>query len=262
MKCSLIITTYNWKEALELVLLSVLQQMKMPDEVVIADDGSDKETRLLIEKYINIFPIPLIHSWQEDLGFRAARSRNLAISKSSMEYIILIDGDMILHSAFIKDHLLFARKGYFIQGGRVLIGESKTAEFLTNKKFNISFMDSDIKNRKNMIHSQFLSTIFSKPSNKLSGIKTCNMAFYKNDCYLINGFDNNFIGWGREDSEFVIRLMNSGIKRLNLKFMAIAYHLWHNENERASLDSNDLRLKKSLEKKLLICENGITQLSQ
>ena len=39
----------------------------------------------------------IIHSWQEDNGFRAARSRNKAIFKSSGDYIVLIDGDIILH---------------------------------------------------------------------------------------------------------------------------------------------------------------------
>lgn len=45
MKTTLLITTYNWPKALELVLYSVLHQHVKPDEVVIADDGSTEETK-------------------------------------------------------------------------------------------------------------------------------------------------------------------------------------------------------------------------
>ena len=103
MKCSLIISTYNWPEALDLVLKSVLRQTTMPSKVIIADDGSKAETRLLVEEYKKIFSVPLIHVWQEDNGFRLATIRNKAISNSNFTYIIQIDGDVILNKNFIKD---------------------------------------------------------------------------------------------------------------------------------------------------------------
>jgi len=257
MTCSLIITTYNWKEALELVLLSALKQSAMADEIIIADDGSSTSTKELIEIFTKNSNIPVIHSWQEDDGFRAAQSRNRAIAKASGEYIVLIDGDMVLHKDFIKDHLNFAKKGYFVQGGRVLLGQQRSSDLLKSKDTNISFFDNDIKNRKNSIHSDFLSVLFSHESRKLSGIKTCNMGFFRDDCYKVNGFNNNFVGWGREDSEFIVRAMNSGIKRYNLKFSAIAYHIWHKENTRASLESNDKLLENSIKNNLTFCTNGI-----
>ena len=48
MKTTLIITTYNWPEALELVLISILNQSIVPDEIIIADDGSTNKTKHLI----------------------------------------------------------------------------------------------------------------------------------------------------------------------------------------------------------------------
>jgi glycosyltransferase involved in cell wall biosynthesis len=257
MTCSLVITTYNWKEALEQVLLSALSQSRLPDEIIIADDGSREDTKDFLNNFSLISEIPIIHSWQEDKGFRAARSRNLAISKVKCEYIILIDGDIILHHHFIKDHLSFAQKGSFVQGGRVLLGKSLSNQLLKEKNINISFFEKEIKNRKNAIYSNLLSSLFSKESQSLKGIKTCNMAFFQEDFVLVNGFNNHFVGWGREDSEFVVRLMNAGIKRRNLKFHAIAYHIWHNENSRQSLESNDNLLEKTLKYKLTSCEDGV-----
>src|ERR1700712_962551 len=104
-KCSLVISTYNWPQALELCLKSVATQKHLPDEVIIADDGSGEETRLLIDKYKKDFPVPLLHLWHEDKGFRKTIILNKAINQSSFEYIIQVDGDVILEKHFISDHL-------------------------------------------------------------------------------------------------------------------------------------------------------------
>lgn len=83
MKTTLLITTYNWPKALELVLYSVLHQHVMPDEVVIADDGSTEETKKLIDRYADKMPVPVIWVWQEDKGFRRTSILNKAIAKAT-----------------------------------------------------------------------------------------------------------------------------------------------------------------------------------
>lgn len=132
MTTSLIITTYNRPDALILVLESVLRQNQLPDEIIIADDGSTEETQQVIQQFKANCPIPVIHSWQEDLGFRAARSRNLAIAQSNYDYLILLDGDLILHKEFIASHVKYAETGFFLQGGRTLINEPTTLALLKN----------------------------------------------------------------------------------------------------------------------------------
>ncbi|MFZ5797313.1 MAG: glycosyltransferase, partial [Thermodesulfobacteriota bacterium] len=92
MQLSLVITTYNWKEALEASLRSSFQQTVLPSEVIVADDGSRSDTGDLVAQLAANSPVPIIHSWQEDKGFRLARSRNRAIAKARGEYIILVDG--------------------------------------------------------------------------------------------------------------------------------------------------------------------------
>jgi len=256
MKTSLVITTYNSPEALLLVLKSTQLQSHLPSEVIIADDGSNEDTKKAIDEFKKTSSLCLIHSWQEDKGFRAAQSRNKAIAKSTSDYIILIDGDMILHRDFIKDHIDHAEDGFFVQGSRVLLTQSKTKKVLQQQKINFNFFNFGLKNRKNMINSKILSYLFSKKNNSLLGIKSCNMAFYKNDFININGFNNLFQGWGREDSEFVIRLMNNNIKRKTIRFNIIQFHLWHNENTRKSIEFNDFLLKNSIDNKSKWCDDG------
>ena len=257
MHVSLIITTYNRPDALLLVLRSIELQILTPHEVIIADDGSGDDTKDTILAFQKTSDLNIIHSWQEDNGFRAAKSRNKAIAKSSSDYIILIDGDMILHPEFIKDHINNAEPSYFIQGTRVLLTENATKDALRDMNINFSFFSQGIQNRKNTIHSNFLSKLFSKKKNYLRGIKTCNMSFFKKDCINVNGFNNDFEGWGKEDSEFIVRLLNSGINRKNLRFNAVQLHLWHNENTRASLKQNDAIFKNAIDNKTKWCDNGI-----
>ena len=118
MKTSLIISTYNRPDALALCLESVKRQTLLPDEVIVGDDGSRDETKQLIERFQKDFPVPLIHVWQEDDGFRLAMCRNKCIAKAKHEYIIQVDGDVILHTRFVGDHVASAQRGCYIKGGR------------------------------------------------------------------------------------------------------------------------------------------------
>ena len=166
---------------------------------------------------------------------------------------------MILHSKFIQDHINNAEMGYFVQGTRVLLTQNKTQKTLKETKSNFSLLTKDISNRKNLIHSNFLSKLFSRKKNYLQGIKTCNMAFYKQDCISINGFNNDFQGWGREDSEFAARILNSGINRKNVRFNMIQFHLWHKENTNDCLNQNDDILQAAIDNHSKWCDNGINK---
>lgn len=262
---SLIITTYNRPDALEAVLCSVLAQRVLPQEVIVADDGSGDETRAVIERYRDGFPVPLRHSWRPDNGFRLAESRNRALAQANGEYIVIIDGDMLLHPEFIADHKYAAKKGLFVQGSRVILTPEKTAELLAapahyrRLKWYEKGLETRWEKRLSSCRLPWLSSriLRRETQDHSRGIRGCNMAFFREDALKINGFNNEFVGWGREDSEFVVRFFNGGGKRANLKFAAVAYHLYHPEAERAALPENDRQLAAAQEQKLVWCENGV-----
>jgi glycosyltransferase involved in cell wall biosynthesis len=259
MQISLIITTYNWKEALALSLLSVFRQTTLPSEVIVADDGSAQDTREVVNDLTATAPIPVIHSWQEDRGFRLAKSRNKAIALARGEYIVLIDGDIVLESHFIEDHSKFAQKGCFAQGSRVLLGEELSRRFLTDKQYKVSFCNGGVENRKNSIRSNMLARLLSFRCNQIRGVKTCNFAFWRHDAIRVNGFNEEFEGWGREDSEFTARLLNLGVQRQNIRFNALGYHLFHPMKDRKRLAMNDRILEQTISNKLDWCTKGIDQ---
>jgi glycosyltransferase involved in cell wall biosynthesis len=259
MDFSLIITTYNSPEYLLLVLRSAENQTILPNEVIIADDGSTSDTRKKIEFYKNKTHLKIIHSWQKDKGFRAAKSRNKALAKSKYDYIVMIDGDTILHPRFCEDHLNNSEYGFFIQGKRVFLSKNKSKQVLSSNKVNFSFFSFGFLNRINGLHSIILSSLFTNKNTNLRGIKTCNMSFFRQDCIDINGFNNEFEGWGKEDSEFIVRLFNNGIKRKNLRFSAVQFHLWHKVSSRESLKKNISLLNASITRKSNWCDDGISQ---
>ncbi|MDM1391278.1 glycosyltransferase [Myroides marinus] len=263
---SLLITTYNRVDALEAVLVSVLHQKKLPFEVIVADDGSREDTIELVKKYQAIFPVPLKHAWQEDNGFRLSESRNRGLALCEGEYVVMIDGDMVLHPMFISDHIANAKKGYFVQGGRVMFNEKKTKEYLASSctykqiKWYQPNIETRFEKRLSACHLPWLNRLIQKSIDySHKGIRGCNMAFFIEDVKSINGFNNEFVGWGREDSEFVERMFNKGVKRNNIKYSAIAYHLYHKEEQRSSLPENDQLLKDTISKKSSYCENGLNQ---
>ena len=257
MRVSLIVSTYNWPQALALVLNSVMNQSVLPDEIVIADDGSGPETSRLIQRVAEESRVAIHHAWQPDEGFRAASARNRAIRKASGEYLVLIDGDIILHPRFVEDHLSYAQRGTFVQGTRVLLDKEKSRQVLKAGQYRFFFFEAGLQNRKNAIHSKWLHRLFSGRNQTLKGIKTCNFALFRDDIYRVNGFNEDFIGWGREDSELAVRLMNAGIRRKDIRFYAIAYHLYHRENTRASLPENEKRLQEAIVQKKIGCDKGL-----
>lgn len=254
---ALIITTYNHPDALAAVLHSALNQTHRPDEILIADDGSDERTAATIARIAQNSPIPIKHLWQEDRGFRLSQSRNRAIAASQSDYLIMIDGDMVLHPKFIQHHLAVAQRGRFIQGSRVLMDDSLTEHYL-NSPTPLNAFRQGIRKRHAALNLPWLRQLIAhKGKQSHKGIKGCNIAFFKADAQAINGFDNQFIGWGREDSEFVARLYHNGVKRHDLKFGGIAYHLYHPESERDALPENQQRLEKTLNEKRRRCEDGL-----
>lgn len=142
-KCTLVTPTYNWPEALELLLLSIQNQTLLPNEVIIADDGSRQETTDLIKRFQASFPVPLIHVWHEDNGNQKPKIMNKAIAKAKYEYIIEIDGDIIMHKNFVKDHLKYAKKGSYLFGSRVNIQKSILGTIFQKKLFILLFFQKE-----------------------------------------------------------------------------------------------------------------------
>lgn len=233
---SVMVSTYNWKEALALALRSLAAQSRLPDEVIVADDGSRADTAELLGDIAKTFPVPLRHVWQADEGFRKARILNRAIAAAKGEYVIQMDGDMLAHPRFVEDHLSLAHPGRFLQGTRIRTTDAETARLLSGGKprfgwfVDAYFRDNKVRGtyhfgrRHHTLRLPWLARIKSRSTGHPMG---CNVSFWRDDLVRVNGYDERMHGYGSEDLEIDIRLRNAGLRRSQIKFAALALHLEH-----------------------------------
>ena len=258
-KLGLIINTHNQPEYLARILSAVTQQAAPPDEVLLADDGSGAETREVFAAWKAKQSCRCEHVWQEHEGFRRSRILNQAIARAQGDYLVFLDSDTVPHPRFLADHRQMAEVGWFVQGHRALI-EERAARFFGLGDFRadrrralLQWQLSGVK------HAFRWPCPLRRVRTDLRGIRGCNLGIWRDDLVRINGYNEAFVGWGREDSELAVRLMNAGVRRRDVRGRALCYHLWHPPASRAGLQTNDELLAQALEQKSRRCEKGLHQ---
>ena len=265
---SVIVTTYNWSEALKASLDSLFCQHDNQFEIIIADDGSSPEHRYTIQKLINNSPVPCQHIWHDDLGFRAATIRNKAVAASHGNYLIFLDGDCVVLPHFISRHRQLAEHRYFVPGNRILLNQAFTTAVLNqglklHKQSLAFFLAQRMKGQINrllpFIYWPFHGWRYRKP-NQWQKAMTCNLGVWKDDFVTVNGFDECYEGWGYEDSDLIIRLIHQGIKRKEGRFATAVLHLWHPQNDRSQHDENYQRLlARVADQHCIVASKGLNQ---
>lgn len=257
---SLVISTYNWPEALQVSLNSVLTQTVLPDEILVADDGSGPATRAVIDAFQLTTTIPVTHFWQEDDGFRKTIVMNKAIHSAKGEYIVQIDGDIVIHPKFIADHRSEATSGYYIKGSRSMLSSERTRKILETQNPKINAFSSGVGSKINATRLPLFAPIFKGNKLRSNNLRGCNFSFWKQDFIAVNGYNNDLKGWGHEDIELAARLTNLGIKQRQLKMKAVCFHLYHKINSRHNEDVNYQKYLNTVINGTVKCANGIVSL--
>jgi glycosyltransferase involved in cell wall biosynthesis len=257
---SLVVATYNWPAALAAVLATVRRQTVLPTEVIVADDGSGEPTRKVVEAAAADFPCPLVHVWHPDEGFKLAQIRNKAVARARGAYVIQIDGDMLLHRAFVEDHLDAAEPGFFVGGSRALLDAAASQAVLAGAPLP-GARSAGVRNRFNALRWAAVGRALAPlvPARDPMRVRGGNMGFWREDFVAVNGYDEAFVGWGREDTDLVVRLHRRGLRRRWFKLRGVTFHLHHKEASRAALDRNDDILQRALASGRDRCALGIDQ---
>jgi len=273
-RITLAITTHARADALARVLACVRAQTRTPDELIVAEDGEDPVTAAVVSRYAAApeggAAAPR-HLRQPHHGFRVARLRNLAIAAATGDYIVFVDGDMLLHPRFIEDHARCARRGRWTQGVRVPLDAATTRTMLagvgdaagdgvggdapalpgpfSRGRFGVR--------RAALWHSPGLQRVLRGPGAALLAVKSCNQGFWRSDLLQVNGFDERFEGWGPEDKELCARLGHAGVRRQALLGGGIACHLHHPPAPRDRRAINGSLLAATLAARTTRCERGV-----
>ncbi len=265
MRLAVIVTTYNWPEALALVLAGYGAQTDTDFELLVADDGSTPDTADVVGAFARRAPFPVRHVWQPDEGFRAAAIRNRALAHTDADYIVFTDGDCVPLSGFVASHKALSEPGYFVSGHRALLSPAFTRKVLANKtplfswplsRWVLHWLRRDINRWMGLVT---IPGTWARRARGWAGVKTCNLGVWRSDLERLNGFEESYEGWGLEDSDLAIRLLRSGCYRRSGRFAAPLLHLWHRENSRAHLGRNEERLAMCLDSTEIRARKGLSE---
>jgi glycosyltransferase involved in cell wall biosynthesis len=237
MRLSVIAITHDRPDALALLLKALARQSRPADEVIVSEDGEDAATRACVAGASAGFPSPLRHLTQPALRPRMSRARNRGLALATGDYVIFIDGDEIPSRHFVADHAAFARRGHFTQGSRVLAGPRASSSLLAEGRLDLSLFAPDVGRRRHLLRAPALWWLSARPDQSERALKSCNLAFWRDDLTRLNGFEERMEGWGLEDLDLCARAYHLGLWRRNLRLGAGVIHLWHGPPGRLTDDN-------------------------
>lgn len=247
MDISLIIAVYNQARNLELILNSIKTQSCQDFEVVIADDGSSDGTEEVIGRFRQQCPnIPISFVTQEDKGFRKTMILNKAINRSRGDYLIFIDGDMLLERRFIELHMKYRKTQQVLCGYRgVKLTESYTDKIINGEalfsthpvSLFLQKLKGNITNpmRGLILKNPLLRAIAVSQRDSLSG---CNFSLYREALIRVNGFNEEVLVHGYNDYELGHRLKWAEYQLMNVSKLCNTYHLYHPTRKKCREETN------------------------
>lgn len=261
-----IISTYNNPQWLRKTLWGYEQQTHRPDEVIIADDGSGKETAEMIEAFKEESTLNIKHVWQSDEGFRKNSILNKAILAAGADYLIFTDQDCIPRGDFIATHCHYARPGFFLSGGyyklpmkiSLLITRDDIA---TQKAFSPAGLAGQGLKRNfkllKLTQSGWLASLMNHVTTAKATFNGCNSSCWREDALAIGGF-NETMNYGGEDREFGERLFNKGIRSKQIRYSAACVHLDHNRPYKPSNTELNRNIRRETRRKrIIVTPDGI-----
>jgi len=270
---SVIVPTYNRPDALRCVLDGMLAQDRRDFECIIADDGSGPETAALVDSYRPRFESAgitrLHHVWHPDEGFRLAAIRNRASEQARAPWVIFLDGDCIPRRSFIRGHASCAKVQRLARGSRVLMTRQLTEDALAGRvsPYDLSLQSLLRLRRQGHINqiAPLLGGVFdglrrawsAVRLDRWKSVRTCNLALHRSCLERLGGFDERFIGWGLEDSEFCVRAENAGLRLLRAPASTTVMHLWHREGSPCFSARSQELFSESVKQRLSRTEHGM-----
>lgn len=257
---SVVITTYNRSEALLPVLAALAMQDDTLFEVIIADDGSTQHHQDAVQAAAKELALPLTHIWHPDVGFTASRVRNLGVANALGAYVVLLDGDCVPETDFVRRHRGLMEAGYFVNGSRVMLSPRLTQAIVDGRtQVQAQGVAFWLRNRLSGDASK-LGALLRLPDWSgrkhagfvWKGIRSCNMGVWRKDYEAVDGFDESFVGWGHEDADFVLRLHNAGINRKNGFAATEVYHLWHQQASRKAESQNAATVRERMQSRQVL----------
>jgi glycosyltransferase involved in cell wall biosynthesis len=247
MRISVIVSTYERPDLLRLALLCLKHQSRPPEEVVITDDGSSADIVSVLREYgPGLRPGSIKYVRQENRGFRLARSRNNGVRESSGDYLVFWDQDLVATRGYLHLFSKAGRRGEFLVAFPVLLTEKQSELVTTDMAARCDYSSVLTEHQLKRIRRQYLKDSFYHRVGRVLPYKRhrpkvrggC-FGLMRDDLLRVDGFDENYRGWGAEDDDLGRRLYRAGVRGRTVFRDEFPMHLWH-PHQTGTMDSPNL----------------------
>lgn len=226
-KISVLLSTFNQPTALKYSLLGYSRQSFKDFEIIVCDDGSDADTKKVLEEVRTRVRYDIKHVWQENKGYRRSMIVNKGFMISTGKLLVLSDGDCIPHTDFLRTHASNLGENTFCVGGYVMLPPEYSQEINDEKVLAGDldrFADSRIRFKHRVRHlvNKYYLAVGRMDRPKVYG---ANIGVERNTYYAVNGYDEGFEGFGKEDSDLRNRLRRHGARAVSVWGKAFVFHL-------------------------------------
>lgn len=238
-RATVIVSTYENPAALDLVFAGLRRQTRTDFEVLVADDGSGKETAAVIERFRRTCDFTVGHVWQPNQGLRKGRALNRAIVAAAGDQVLFLDGDCIPGPTFVARHIALFRPGTYLSGSCVLLGEEAT-QALTPARVSEGALDGlrscrSGNRRARRLIAGFVPGLCSVFDRALAadpvGFHGGNASVARADAVAVGGFDERLARF--EDKDLGLRLRRHGLVGTSVRYRV---PVWHTHHERGYVD--------------------------
>ncbi len=236
-RTSIIVSSYNQPRAMALMLESLLRQSQPELEVVIGDDGSQADTVQLVQRFAERAPFPVTFTTQADQGFRKAKAVNNAIRCAAGDFLLFLDGDCLAPRDWAARHVEALQSGAgFCVGGYVRLSLEQSRSLSLDRLADGRF-ERLITARERLsfwrIHAVQLLQIARRKLNRPK-IQGGNFAATRQAIWAVDGFDETYEGFSKEDSDIRNRLNAAGCRPRSLWHNNWVFHCDHGLDPRRS----------------------------
>ncbi len=244
---SAIVTTYMRPYHLRRCLAALEVQTRPPDEIVITDDGSDEAHQEAVREVMRACPMDTRYVQQENLGYRAAASRNNGARAARCDFLLFVDGDVAMFPDAVAQHEALSEGRFWTPGQAVRLDAADSEKIdeacIRDGKLHelwpppedpriakIERMEAKFRRRS---QDPWLR-LFEARMRKLRLI-TIQCGIPRAAFERVNGFDEHFTNWGREDHDLALRLQLAGVMGRSAIAAARAFHMYHKPEPRPNL---------------------------
>jgi glycosyltransferase involved in cell wall biosynthesis len=236
MKISVLTTVFNRPEHLRLLVAALAGQTRRPDELVVADDGSDAETVAAMGRCLAACGLAVQVVRQEKDGYRLAAARNKAIRAATGDYLVFLDCDIAPLPDALEVHVRHAAPRRLLCGHRALLDEAATRALFAvlpapaAADWEQAWAHGDrgeLASAARLFARHAALRRWHLARSHKPKLLGCHFSLFREDVERVNGFDENFVGWGYEDDDFARRLYRAGVTPRSVIEPARALHLWH-----------------------------------